>query len=375
MTLLQSGTGRATVIEQAERILTYDRDSPNADCAWLSLLALLYADRFSDAAAHSAILLEASSRDVQDVATLIQARIDAQTGGLDSAITSLEMLYPTKVPPCRRGVALAWLVEALADNQDFDAAHEHLLNLPAQSPPLPDQAHILAARGHLYAAQGDHGRSLHDLIRSGKILTSLGVSNPAVIPWRSTAATMAVKIGHTSLALSLAQEGLSTARLWGSAGVVGRALRAFAHTQDADIAANTLVQAIELLELAGTAKELILALCDLGEVSASDGNIVQSHRALDRAVQEAMKINNRFLLERARSVLATVDQHRDVASLTSQEYRIAILALNGQSNKSIAKSMFLTIRTVEFHLTNVYRKLQISNRRQLGHVMSTRRCA
>jgi DNA-binding NarL/FixJ family response regulator len=62
---------------------------------------------------------------------------------------------------------------------------------------------------------------------------------------------------------------------------------------------------------------------------------------------------------------------RDVAhvaqpgSLTTQEAKIAELARAGYSNKQIAEKLYLTVRTIEFHLSNVYRKLRISGRREL----------
>ncbi len=45
------------------------------------------------------------------------------------------------------------------------------------------------------------------------------------------------------------------------------------------------------------------------------------------------------------------------------------------TNKDIAEELFLTVRTVEFHLSNVYRKLGIPGRRQLAGVMNSRECA
>ena len=52
-------------------------------------------------------------------------------------------------------------------------------------------------------------------------------------------------------------------------------------------------------------------------------------------------------------------------SLTASERRVAQLAAEELSNKEIAQALFVTVKTVELHLSNVYRKLQISSRRQL----------
>jgi DNA-binding CsgD family transcriptional regulator len=59
-----------------------------------------------------------------------------------------------------------------------------------------------------------------------------------------------------------------------------------------------------------------------------------------------------------------------VESLTPSERRIAAMAAEGQSNPQIAQSLFLTRRTVEMHLTNAYRKLEISSRAELPEALA-----
>ena len=49
-------------------------------------------------------------------------------------------------------------------------------------------------------------------------------------------------------------------------------------------------------------------------------------------------------------------------SLTPSERRIAELAATGQSNREIAQALFVTPKTVEYHLRNTYRKLDIQTR-------------
>lgn len=52
-------------------------------------------------------------------------------------------------------------------------------------------------------------------------------------------------------------------------------------------------------------------------------------------------------------------------SLTPGEHRVSDLAAQGMSNKEIAQALFVTLRTVEMHLSNAYRKLEITSREQL----------
>ncbi len=52
-------------------------------------------------------------------------------------------------------------------------------------------------------------------------------------------------------------------------------------------------------------------------------------------------------------------------SLTASERRVATLAAGGQTNREIAQALFVTPKTVEVHLSNAYRKLDIRSRREL----------
>jgi DNA-binding CsgD family transcriptional regulator len=59
-----------------------------------------------------------------------------------------------------------------------------------------------------------------------------------------------------------------------------------------------------------------------------------------------------------------------VEPLTAREREIASLAAGGATSKTIAESLFVSVRTVDNHLQKVYAKLGVSGRGELAAAMS-----
>jgi len=62
-------------------------------------------------------------------------------------------------------------------------------------------------------------------------------------------------------------------------------------------------------------------------------------------------------------------------ALTAAERRVAELAADGMSNREIAQTLFVTVKTVEWHLRNTYVKLAIGSRQELQGLALDRRPA
>jgi DNA-binding CsgD family transcriptional regulator len=57
-----------------------------------------------------------------------------------------------------------------------------------------------------------------------------------------------------------------------------------------------------------------------------------------------------------------------LADLTPQELQVARFVAEGLTNREVAAQLFLSPRTIDFHLRNVYRKLGISSRTALARL-------
>jgi DNA-binding CsgD family transcriptional regulator len=98
-----------------------------------------------------------------------------------------------------------------------------------------------------------------------------------------------------------------------------------------------------------------------------------ARRALERAASLFEEIGSPGWSEQASSELARVGARRPrpTGELTDAERRTAELAAGGMSNKEIARELFVTVHTVEVHLSRAYAKLGIRSRGQLaGRILS-----
>ncbi|MGW0250541.1 helix-turn-helix transcriptional regulator [Nocardia goodfellowii] len=370
------GVHRSAAIHRAESTLSGMNGRSEAARAWAALLDLIYADRFTDVSAHCDRMVREGrpSRSMLQVITLVRARVASLTGDTDAAVADMKVLLAEGVPAALHGRTVAWLVAALVQAGDTEQAYRLVLgDRAAPIETLSDRAHLLAARGALYLAGGRIERSLADYLECGRVLTTLNVTNPAVIPWRSRASLVALALDRTDLATALAEEELAAARRWGSPGAVGCALHALGMALRDHRSTELLERSVELLELVNARHELVPTLCDLGLLYAERGDTAGARATLAAAADSVA--GNTAWSRRIETVLSMIGDRRHTLELTKQERKIAGLARDGHRNKAIAEIMFLTVRTVEFHLSNVYRKLGISGRHELHEAMTTRSCA
>lgn len=112
-------------------------------------------------------------------------------------------------------------------------------------------------------------------------------------------------------------------------------------------------------------------LC-FGEQLRRSGRRVEARRHLRAALATFEELGADPWTERARVELAATGETvaprrvRRLITLTSQELQVALLVGGGATNREAAAALFLTPKTIEFHLAKIYRKLDLRSRTELA---------
>jgi DNA-binding CsgD family transcriptional regulator len=135
-------------------------------------------------------------------------------------------------------------------------------------------------------------------------------------------------------------------------------------------------EAIERLTQSHAAVELARSQLVYGEWLRREQRRTDAREVLRAAHTSFSEMGADAFAERARRELVATGatarrstaHARDV--LTPQEVQVAHLARDGLSNPEIAAQLFISARTVEYHLHKVFRKLDVSSRKELGTVLA-----
>ena len=187
------------------------------------------------------------------------------------------------------------------DMGDVDTAEELLAGLGGD---LPDVASVLAlryARGRMYACSDRPGEGLADLFFCGERLAARGADRPNVLPWRSAAAAILVKMGTAEAATRLVAAEVELARRSGPASALGRALRIEGIVHPGLAGMEVLAEAVRVLAPTPRRFEYAQALVDYGEVLNVARRRPQARRVLREAVELAEQCGSPALVARARS--------------------------------------------------------------------------
>jgi DNA-binding CsgD family transcriptional regulator/tetratricopeptide (TPR) repeat protein len=332
------------------------------------------------------------------------------------------------------GLPLSAAVTAATALGRLDEAAE-LLALPVPDVVFRTPAGLLylQARGRHHLAAGRLQAALGDFLRCGELMENWNLDAPNLVPWRIEAAAATLRLGRDQEARRLLEEQLALAGPQDQR-TRGRALSLLAVTVgDPTGRAGLLAQSLENLQssgdwyeqmqagtqLARTYEELgdtsaaraewgrvrlLAELCGLAEPAGTAGasdpggpaatgaeppagpaiRAVQDRRepnvgthppvpALTRAAHGTPPATSASGAHTPGSPVPGPrgPQHASVKQLTRAERRVVALAADGHTNRQIASKLFITVSTVEQHLTRAYRKLRVNRRSDLPvHLLS-----
>ncbi|MFI8234254.1 AAA family ATPase [Streptomyces sp. NPDC085900] len=307
----------------------------------------------------------------------LRAEIALYGGDLDDAVrfarTALEVV-PAEAWGVRIAVPLGILVQALVARGDYEEVDALIgAEVPDALFQSPIAFYHLQARGRYLLAVGGHRAALKEFQLMGELAAQWGVALPGHMAWRLDMARAHLAAGQPMRARELVYAELGQT---GGDDARGRgpALRLLAAAADGVNRLELYQQACEVLRATGTRLELAHALAGLadaqraaGDTAAAAVTLAESHR-LARAC--GVRDVDRVLSAELTAVGAEAEEGTEsaAAGLSEAEHRVAALAAAGFSNRRIASRLFITVSTVEQHLTRIYRKLGVTRRGELTTV-------
>ena len=141
--------------------------------------------------------------------------------------------------------------------------------------------------------------------------------------------------------------------------------------EQADEAADGAEQAAAAFEELGFPLDRARSLLAVGAAKRRAGQRRQAADSLSSAIEILDELGATLWLRQAEDELRRASPRpRHDRELTSAELRVAALVAQGHTNRAVAAQLFTTVKTVEAHLTRIYRKLGIRSRTQLARAVA-----
>jgi DNA-binding CsgD family transcriptional regulator len=223
----------------------------------------------------------------------------------------------------------------------------------------------------LFNGLGRYDRALASAQRAAEEAPLLHVS-----PWASTEQVeAAVRSGKPDAAADALERVMAATASCNTDWGLGTQARCRALLSEGESAERLYREAIERLARTPLRPELARSHLLYGEWLRRENRRVDARDQLRTAHEMLATIGMEAFAERARKELQATGEkvrRRTVETrddLTAQERQIALLAADGLSNPEIGARLFLSPRTVEWHLRNVFSKLGIRSRRELANAL------
>jgi DNA-binding CsgD family transcriptional regulator len=369
-----TGGSRDAVLAHARRATAGERLlAEHGGGSWATmqaLMALVHVEALDEAEAWSAATAEAGRRTGSMLQTFgalagqswLQARRGDLIGADAGVATVLELASATGMKMWLTSLAFIFQ-DVIAERAAFAALGEELkgVELPPAFATTFAGGLLLDARARIALAHGHREAALAELRPLQPIFEALRIG-PVASPWRSRLA-LALAPEDEAQASALAAAELELARAARSPRAIGVALRA-AGTLAGDEA--LLRESLSVLQDTPAALERVYTRLELGALLRRGQRLAEAREHLTAAMDGARRCGAERTLQRVTDELVAAGARPRRAastgreSLTPRELRIAELAAAGRSNAEIAQELFVSIKTVETHLSHVYGKLGLS---------------
>jgi DNA-binding CsgD family transcriptional regulator len=234
------------------------------------------------------------------------------------------------------------------------------------------QLWALGAVGVLELSLGNAEPALRHLGRAGGLATEMGIDEPAAFPFFPDEAEALVVCGELAAAELrirwLEERGVELGRDPALAAAARCRSLLFAGTGELSAALGSAANAVERYSVLPLPFERARSLLTLGTLRRRDRQKRASREALEDSLALFETLGAAIWAERAREELARISGRRaaSVAELTEGETRVARLAAAGRTNREIARTLSMSVRTVEGHLSHAYAKLGLRSRTELA---------
>ncbi len=332
--------------EHALRIAREDNATPNFVLGW-------YLRAVAELARGDLIAAEADMRQAIDL---------AQLSGLS---------------PAAQIVAVPPFMEILIERDDLKAAEAELARYGMVDGPIPETrlfSVMRQKRGQLRVEKGELERAAEDFMVVFGDGIGLGPVQAALAAPFAVRALIAVD--EQERARDVYEQLEASARHWGAPNAISQVLRAGAILRSGEEGISMLVKAADMLESSASRLQHAHVLTDLGAALRRSGHRTDSRAPLRTALRIARRCGATRLAKRAHDELEaggeTVRRYTPIGveSLTPSERRVAELAASEMTNRQIAQSLFVTVKTVEAHLSSTYDKLDVRSRKDLASALA-----
>jgi DNA-binding CsgD family transcriptional regulator len=362
--LLAEQNTDAAAVGMVGYVLALCEDWETADSAYAAML--------DDARNRGSLLGFSAVSQLTGVVSLARGELAKAAAHLEAAWDAAVTFGDSPIAQRSIGFAVAWLVESLVAKGDIETARAVVARSTAAGDfDRPELVWGRYGRGLLrLLGDGDPAGAAEDLLAVGEAALA-GSYEDRAAPWRLWAAQALFANGHHEHARSLANRQLEVAESWQAPGALGAALRVRAVIGDPSDAQALLASAVEVLSTSASRLELARATVDYGLALRRAGKRAAARGSLEQGMELAARCGAMPLVTQARSELRVLGARprrlmfSGIEGLTATERRVAGMAASGLTNREIAHALFVTTKTVENHLGNVFRKLGIKTRREL----------